>query len=219
VEIVPDSDRTWVVPSPVNIISTVNSHNNQHKSINLSSTKSSQLQSNCRFKIFSTVFKRSSDSIHSSKMPLTTLTISNDYGYVILAATSTFVVNIFHSFKTGGYRKSSGIMYPNAYATPEQAKADTNAYLLNCAQRAHANFTENQTSTITALLIGGIYYPLTAAVCGAGWSVSRYLYLTGYCSLAKPNGKGRYNGITHNLFQLVLFGLSVATGVQMVRGL
>jgi len=127
-------------------------------------------------------------------------------------------MNFAHAFKTGSYRKASGISYPNAYATPEQAAANPSAYLLNCAQRAHANFTENHPSTLAALLIAGLTYPRTAAACGFAWTVSRYLYMQGYCDASKPAGKGRYRGIGHSLFQLVLIGFSVATGVQLVLG-
>ncbi|KAI9733753.1 MAG: hypothetical protein M1818_007167 [Claussenomyces sp. TS43310] len=151
-------------------------------------------------------------------MPVTTLTIDENYGYVVVAAASTFVLNMMHAFKTGSYRKTSKIGYPNAYATPEQAKADSQAYLLNCAQRAHANFTENHTSALAAMMIAGLKYPLTAAACGAGWTVSRFVYMQGYCNPAKPNGKGRLQGATYSLFQIVLLGLTAATGVQMIMG-
>jgi len=152
-------------------------------------------------------------------MPFT-LTLSNDYGYVLLAATSTFVLNIIHGFNTGKYRKPAGVTYPNAYASEEKAKVDQKAYLFNCAQRAHANYIENQPSVLAALLIAGLRYPIPAAVCGALWSVSRYMYMVGYCSGdAKSAGKGRYMGSGHYLAMLGLFGMSISAGVQMIRGL
>lgn len=151
-------------------------------------------------------------------MASSTITISNDYGYVLLAAISTSLMNLAHAFQTGSYRKAAGVSYPNAYATPEQAATNPAAYLLNCAQRAHANFTENHTSTVAALLIAGLKYPRTAAACGFGWTVSRYLYMLGYCDASKPAGKGRYRGIAYWLFQVVLMGFSAAVGVQLVLG-
>lgn len=66
------------------------------------------------------------------------------------------------------------------------------------------------------MLIAGIKYPIAAAVMGAGWTVSRYLYMAGYSK--GGNGKGRYNGVTHSLFQLGLIGLAGWMGVGMVMG-
>jgi glutathione S-transferase len=85
----------------------------------------------------------------------------------------------------------------------------------NCAQRAHANYIENQPSMLGALMLAGIKFPLTAAVMGLGWSVCRYLYMVGYCSDAE-GGKGRYRGIAYMLFQLGLFGLAAWNGVTMI---
>ncbi|KAL2281442.1 hypothetical protein FJTKL_11607 [Diaporthe vaccinii] len=107
------------------------------------------------------------------------LDISNDYGYVLLAAASTVFVNIWHGTQTVKARKASGIGYPNTYATDEQAKASPAAFQLNCAQRAHANFTENLTPFMATLLIAGTRYPVQAAVMGAGWLVSRIVYTAG----------------------------------------
>ena len=59
----------------------------------------------------------------------------------------------------------------------------------NPAQRAHANFTENLTPFLSALLISGLRFPTAAGVIGAGWSVSRMLYLFGYTSSAGPPGR------------------------------
>jgi len=145
-----------------------------------------------------------------------TIQLQEEYGYVVLAAASTFIMNSIHAIKTGSFRKSSGVGYPNAYASAEVAKSNPQAYLLNCAQRAHANFTENHPSTLVALLIAGLQYPMASAALGAAWTVSRYLYLWGYCSPSYESGRGRYFGITHSLFQLALYGLAITTGVKMV---
>ena len=68
-----------------------------------------------------------------------------------------------------------------------------------------------------ALLLAGIKFPITSAVMGAGWTVSRYLYMVGY-SRGGEGGKGRYNGIYFWLFQIGLIGLSVYNGLTMVLG-
>ncbi|KAI7784688.1 microsomal glutathione s-transferase [Diaporthe eres] len=149
------------------------------------------------------------------------LDISNDYGYVLLAAASTVFVNIWHGTQTVKARKASGIGYPNTYATDEQAKASPAAFQLNCGKscpssRAHANFTENLTPFMATLLIAGTRYPVQAAVMGAGWLVSRIVYTAGYTS----NGpKGRMAGSAgHYLFGLSLALTACYTSVQMVRG-
>jgi glutathione S-transferase len=92
------------------------------------------------------------------------------------------------------------------------------AYLFNCAQRAHANFTENHPSATAAMLIAGLRYPLPAAIMGAGWTLSRALYLAGYVRPAWGEaGTGRYKGVMFWLFQAGLIGLAAATGLQMVK--
>lgn len=59
------------------------------------------------------------------------------------------------------------------------------------AQRAHANFTENLTPTLTALLVAGLKYPVYAGGLGAAWSVGRALYALGYVNNG-PQGRGAY---------------------------
>ncbi|KFY73595.1 hypothetical protein V499_06326, partial [Pseudogymnoascus sp. VKM F-103] len=55
-------------------------------------------------------------------MSTVSFTLSQDYGYVILAATSTFILNTIHGFNTGKFRKAAAIAYPAPYATNEVAK-------------------------------------------------------------------------------------------------
>lgn len=57
------------------------------------------------------------------------------------------------------------------------------------AQRAHANFIENQPSALGALFIAGLHFPVAAAVLGASWSFGRTLYLYGYTSGSGPKGR------------------------------
>ncbi|UKZ83689.1 hypothetical protein TrVFT333_011498 [Trichoderma virens FT-333] len=117
-----------------------------------------------------------------------TLTLPDSYGFVLAAATSTFFVNVLHMARTGKFRKASQIAYPNAYATHEQAEKDPNAFKFNCAQRAHANFIENQPSALGALFIAGLSFPLASAILGGTWAFGRTLYLYGYTS-SGPKGR------------------------------
>lgn len=142
------------------------------------------------------------------------INVSPDYGYVVLAAASTFLMNSIHGFNTGKYRKACKDMdYPIAYATPEQHAASRAHLLFSCAQRAHANYIENQPSALAAMLIAGLQYPRTAAALGAFWTVNRYIYMKGYVSDKGP--KGRLRGGAFILAQLGLIGLCVVEGLGM----
>ncbi|KAA8563792.1 hypothetical protein MFRU_024g00250 [Monilinia fructicola] len=144
---------------------------------------------------------------------MVTITLDPDYGYVILAATSTFILNFLHGINTGTYRKAAQVAYPAAYAPA--SRTDAEAHRFNCAQRAHANFTENHSIAVSALLISGLQFPKTAALMGGAWSVSRWVYMKGY-SQGGEGGKGRYKGASFWLFQLGLIGLCGWMGVGMV---
>ncbi|TVY49018.1 Microsomal glutathione S-transferase 3 [Lachnellula cervina] len=146
---------------------------------------------------------------------MATMTIAPDYGYVLLAATSTFIVNVLHMVNTSAYRKAAKIAYPAAYAP--SSRTDAEAYRFNSAQRAHANYIENQVSMLGALFIAGLSYPRVAAGMGLGWSVCRWVYMKGY-SEGQEGGKGRYKGIGFYLFQFGLIGMAAWTGVGTVLG-
>ncbi|CEI65739.1 hypothetical protein FVEN_g7578 [Fusarium venenatum] len=116
------------------------------------------------------------------------LELPAEYGYVLVAATSTFFINTLHVVLTSKARKRSGLKYPIPYASNDLAEKDAEAYKFNCAQRSHANFTENQISFLGALLISGLRYPVASAVLGAGWAASRVFYAIGY-SAGGPQGR------------------------------
>lgn len=59
------------------------------------------------------------------------------------------------------------------------------------AQRAHANFTENLTPFLGALLVSGLQYPVFAASLGAVWTFGRVLFALGYTS-SGPQGRLAY---------------------------
>ena len=58
------------------------------------------------------------------------------YSLVLVAASSTFILNMVHSFLTSGARKASGIKYPTTYASDEVAAKDQKAYKFNCGMSA-----------------------------------------------------------------------------------
>lgn len=57
------------------------------------------------------------------------------------------------------------------------------------AQRAHANFIENQPTFLSLLAVSGLRYPVAAAVLGAGWMFGRVAYALGYTSSSGPKGR------------------------------
>lgn len=140
------------------------------------------------------------------------ITLPAEYGYVLLAATSTFFVNTYHAGLTSSQRKASGIQYPIAYATAEQAEKDPKALAFNCAQRAHSNFTENLTPFLGALLISGLRYPFAVGIAGGIWSLARVLYAHGYVS---SGPKGRMIGSL--VATLVDFGLKFAAAYTSLK--
>ncbi|KAL2167628.1 hypothetical protein VTG60DRAFT_965 [Thermothelomyces hinnuleus] len=144
------------------------------------------------------------------------IVIPSDYGYVLLAATSTFVVNVVHGMLTAKSRKAAAIKYPNAYASAEQAEKDPRAFTFNCAQRAHNNYTENLTPFLGALLISGLKYPTFAATLGGAWSASRLLYAIGYTSKG-PDGR-LLGGAFGSLINVVLIGTSAYSALSLARG-
>ncbi|KAJ9639338.1 hypothetical protein H2201_004076 [Coniosporium apollinis] len=151
------------------------------------------------------------------------VTVPKEYGYVILAATSTFFLNFWHGTRVGLFRRAAEIPYPHPYATAEQissASPDKKQamYLFNCAQRAHGNYLENHPSMVIAMLVSGLQYPRTAAVLGAAWAVFRIIYAVGYTRADKQEGKGRLAGSGFWLAQLAAFGLAGWVGVQMIMG-
>lgn len=93
------------------------------------------------------------------------------------------------------------------------------AFAFNCAQRAHANFTEHHATAVASLLIAGLQFPLAAAACGFGWTLARAAYMVGYSrSSPETKGRGRYKGSAFWLFEAVLMGMAGYTGVKMVMG-
>ncbi|KAF2714630.1 membrane-associated proteins in eicosanoid and glutathione metabolism [Pleomassaria siparia CBS 279.74] len=138
--------------------------------------------------------------------------IPAEYGYVLLAGFSTFLVGTWNGMYVSSYRKAAKIPYPYEYASYEQIQAappaEAKAMLLfNCAQRSHQNFNENHVTALGSMLISGLVYPRAAAVLGGTWAVNRVAYALGYTN-GKDNGRGRYNGAVGMLAHVVMMGLA-----------
>jgi glutathione S-transferase len=142
--------------------------------------------------------------------------------YCIAVAASTLILSTWHGLRVGAARRPAKVPYPNAYASAESIEAadtqelKTAKYLLNCAQRAHANYLENLPGALVGILVGGLSYPRFAAAAGLGWAVSRILFMYGYSRVDKPNGSGRMQGSTHYLFTLALWGVLGKQAFDMI---
>lgn len=102
-----------------------------------------------------------------------------------------------------------------AMADPEQREA---MHLFNCAQRAHANYVENQPSLAIALLLAGLQYPEAATLLGIGWMLGRIIFALGYTWKSKGHGQARMIGFAIQLpLQLALWGLAVWSGLKMAK--
>ncbi|KAI1098540.1 membrane-associated proteins in eicosanoid and glutathione metabolism [Jackrogersella minutella] len=141
------------------------------------------------------------------------LQVPSEYGYVLTVAASSIFINTLHVVLTVKARKASGLTYPTPYASKELADKDPKAYAFNCAQRAHANYTENLTPFLGALLISGLYYPTAAGAAGAAWVVGRFWYAIGYAS----NGpQGRTKGFAlSSISDLALKVMAVIASVKL----
>lgn len=113
-------------------------------------------------------------------------------------------------------RKPAGVPYPYAYASPEKAKENRDAYKFNCAQRAHGNLVENMPQTIAIMLFAGLEYPTATAALGAAWLGFRMVYAFGYIASQKKNGVGRMYGGGFWLMQAGLWALCLSTALKML---
>jgi glutathione S-transferase len=134
------------------------------------------------------------------------------YAYVLGVATSTSLVNLYLQANVSLQRKPAGISYPTMYATDEQAAKNPAAYKLNCAQRAHGNFLENQPSFLVGLLVAGLRWPVAAAGLGAGYVLLRILYGIGYTSKG-PSGRSPWA----SLGSLCNFALTIMAITNVVK--
>ncbi|MCJ1287006.1 hypothetical protein MMC26_006353 [Xylographa opegraphella] len=144
------------------------------------------------------------------------LTVPKEYGYVVLAAASTSVLNLWLGSYVGSYRKAARVPYPNAYATATEAAASKEKYLFNCAQRSHAQFLEQLPPFLVTLLVSGLKYPVLSAGMGAFWVVCRVFYAIGYTRPQMEGGKGRYWGAGYYIPTFALLVMSGMTGWSMV---
>ncbi|KAB5596314.1 hypothetical protein CTheo_299 [Ceratobasidium theobromae] len=146
-----------------------------------------------------------------------TITVPENYGYVVLAAISTGFLTAFQTTLVSRGRKKAGIAYPQLYAEKAEAQKSFDAMKFNCAQRAHANTLEFLPHVLFFTAFLGLRRPVLAASLGAAWSTSRVLYTLGYVT-GDPKKRNTRGGIIGSIVYLgLLFGATHA-GVELALG-
>ena len=136
-------------------------------------------------------------------------------GTLVLGA----VINSWHAFQTKGYRNKAQVPYPETYAPASEAAKDPAKYQFNCAQRAHANYTENLPAFALATIVAGLRFPVIAAAVGTAWLVGRVGYARGYTKTSIDKEKNiafTRRGAWFQPAQMGLLGLAIWTVVGMV---
>lgn len=126
------------------------------------------------------------------------------YGWVLVVLVINLLLNQWMGLQVGKARKQYKVFYPTMYAVESENK---DAKLFNCVQRGHQNFLEFMPTFLVLLLLGGLQYPVVAAVLGAVYNVGRVQYFTGY-STGQPAARYATGGRFHGL---ALAGLLVCT--------
>ncbi|THG99861.1 hypothetical protein EW026_g2555 [Hermanssonia centrifuga] len=110
------------------------------------------------------------------------IVLPDNYGYPLLAVTSSYWLMVWQTTLVGLARKAAGIPYPQLYAEKDEAASSQEAHKYNCVQRAHQNTIETITLILSATLIAGIKYPICAALFCGSMTLSRIAYTLGYSS-------------------------------------
>ena len=128
--------------------------------------------------------------------------------------------------RVGQARKKWGVAYPQMYAeagksydkdptsgAPLAPISEEGASEYNRYQRVHGNNSENIATFYVLTLIGGLSFPVPAAVFSGLWILGRGLYAMGYYRGVSQ----RIWGVAHYMGTLGLLGLCVAFGIQLLR--
>ncbi|PAA83813.1 hypothetical protein BOX15_Mlig018902g4, partial [Macrostomum lignano] len=127
--------------------------------------------------------------------------LPKDYGWVVLAGTGGFVVNMHLARQVGLARKKFGVEYPTMYSDSSKE--------FNCVQRSHQNYLENAPFFYFLLAFGGLQAPRCSAACGALYLLGRIAYARGYSSgdpKKRMRGAFGYIGLLGLLINTLLLG-------------
>ncbi|TIB31926.1 hypothetical protein E3P84_02739 [Wallemia ichthyophaga] len=141
---------------------------------------------------------------------LISIGLPKNYGWVALAASSTYFLNVYQMINVSKARKRAGIPYPKTYCEDKENKA---GHIFNCAQRAHLNTLESVPYVLFGILFSGLFFPRLAASLGAVWTFGRVIYTMGYTT---GDPSKRFYGFFQSIAFLTIGGLSAYSSVQLI---
>ena len=133
--------------------------------------------------------------------------LTEEYGFVILAAAGSMVVNFWQMMNIGKLRRKHKILYPVMISEKHED--------FNCAQRAHQNTLENLPFFLVNLLLGGVRFPKYAAIAGGVFLLGRVVYSIGYYT-GKPERRVPGAIMSTLLGMFPLFGMAIGTGAGLL---
>jgi len=146
---------------------------------------------------------------------MSTIYLPTGFSWVAASLVSVATVLQWQGFRVGIARKAARVAYPQAYAEKAEQESSKEAMVFNCTQRAHQNTLENVPVVILTTLIGGLRYPIPAAVACGFWSFTRIIYTLRY-GTGEPKKRAlvfRFNFIA----QLVLTALSGKVAFDLIK--
>ncbi|KAJ1552457.1 hypothetical protein HK096_000103, partial [Nowakowskiella sp. JEL0078] len=103
---------------------------------------------------------------------MSAITISTQYGYVLLLALAINLQIHLTGMSIGAQRRKHGVKYPDMGNGRHAAKLSDEAWTeFNNYQRVHYNYVENATQILTLILTAGLFMPKTSAAIGVVYMV------------------------------------------------
>mmetsp|Transcript_20263 Transcript_20263/g.52309 ORF Transcript_20263/g.52309 Transcript_20263/m.52309 type:complete len:160 (-) Transcript_20263:57-536(-) len=140
-----------------------------------------------------------------------TITVTPEYGYVVLVLALSNLMNMYLTINVLKARKKYSVDYPALYA-PESHKY---AKEFNSVQRAHQNTLESWAPTMLLMLVVGLRAPKASAISGLLYVLGRVVYGYGYAT-SGPGGRMLGAMISH-LGDFPLIGLTFYHGAKMAE--
>ncbi|XP_025099682.1 microsomal glutathione S-transferase 3-like [Pomacea canaliculata] len=135
---------------------------------------------------------------------MATITVSADFGYVVLVVVATWVLLNWMAMQVMKARKKFNVAYPNLYSPVSND--------FNCIQRVHQNTIENIPAFLAFLILGGLQFPRLSAVFGVIFLLGRVVYAFGYYT-GDPSKRNRgafgYIGIIGLIINTILLALNL----------
>jgi len=138
-------------------------------------------------------------------MTVVQLSLSSDFGYVVLVCLSSIILLEYLGIKVGGARKKFNVKYPTMYSDKED--------VFNCYQRAHQNTLEIYAAVMMLLIFGGLQYPRLSAAAGEIWILGRYFYAQGYYT---GDPSKRHRGAFGYIGLIILIGTTMCFALNLL---